>query len=89
MIHSAHFCLVAIVVDIYLQQRRLISIREAARGQGIPDHYQLIGDSVDIIRMIGNAVPVQLGEAFGRAFRDALIGQRIWDTHKKAWPREG
>lgn len=36
---------------------RVISIREAARLQGFPDHYYFYGNQRDILNQVGNAVP--------------------------------
>jgi DNA (cytosine-5)-methyltransferase 1 len=42
---------------------RPLSIAEYRRIQGIPDDYTLCGSRTDKYRMLGNAVPVQLGTA--------------------------
>lgn len=47
-------------------QHRTITHWEAARLQGFPDDYRWVGDRTRIARQIGNAVPVQLGEALAR-----------------------
>jgi DNA (cytosine-5)-methyltransferase 1 len=47
-------------------QDRAISLREAASLQTFPDSYVFYGFRQHIARMIGNAVPVRLGEALGR-----------------------
>jgi DNA (cytosine-5)-methyltransferase 1 len=44
-------------------QDRVISLREAARLQTIPDKWQFAGDRYPIARQIGNAIPPMLGEA--------------------------
>lgn len=53
-------------------QHRAITHWEAARLQGFPDDYQWVGDLASIARQIGNAVPVQLGEAIGRHLAQVL-----------------
>jgi len=53
-------------------QHRAITHWEAARLQGFPDSYRWVGDRASIARQIGNAVPVQLGEAIGRHLAAAL-----------------
>ena len=49
------------------EQDRAISLREAAALQTFPDDYEFFGTKNGIARWIGNAVPVSLGEALGRA----------------------
>ena len=54
------------------EQNRAISLREGAIFQGFPRDYQFIrhGESINkriIGRMIGNAVPVKLGEVIGKS----------------------
>ncbi len=44
---------------------RPITHLEAARLQGFPDDYEWFGSKYSIARQIGNAVPLQLGEALG------------------------
>lgn len=46
---------------------RPISVAEAAALQGFPDDWQFVGAMNPQYMQIGNAVPVQLGEAIGRA----------------------
>jgi DNA (cytosine-5)-methyltransferase 1 len=55
------------------EQDRAISLREAAMLQGFPKTYQFlpsggVPDFASFGRLIGNAVPVPLGEAIGRLF---------------------
>lgn len=52
-----------------VSQNRAISLREAAILQSFPDHYEFLpADQINfktVGRMIGNAVPVRLGEVIG------------------------
>jgi DNA (cytosine-5)-methyltransferase 1 len=57
---------------IHPEQDRVISLREAARLQTIPDSYRLVGLPTQIARQIGNSVPPALGRAVARAVRVAL-----------------
>lgn len=50
---------------------RAITHLEAARLQGFPDDYKWAGSKTAIARQIGNAVPLALGEAIGRALLNA------------------
>lgn len=56
------------------EQNRAISLREGAILQSFPEDYEFVGDDQRISyatlgRLIGNAVPVRLGEAIGRSIR--------------------
>ena len=57
---------------IHPDQDRVISLREAARLQSIPDDYRFTGYPIDIARQIGNSVPPALGCAIARGVRQAL-----------------
>lgn len=57
---------------IHPEQHRVLSLREAARLQTIPDSYQFEGGITDVARQIGNAVPPGLGRAIARAVRNSL-----------------
>jgi DNA (cytosine-5)-methyltransferase 1 len=56
---------------------RRLSVRELARLQTFPDHYEFIGDYRAAHRQIGNAVPPALGELLGRWVRRSLFGDRV------------
>jgi DNA (cytosine-5)-methyltransferase 1 len=52
---------------------RGITIREAARLQSFPDHFEFVGSSLRSLgAMIGGAVPPLLARSFGMRFADAL-----------------
>lgn len=53
---------------------RVISLREGARLQGIPDHWVFHGDRSSIARQIGNGVPIPLGEAVAKSVAE-LFGR--------------
>lgn len=57
---------------IHPDQHRTLSIREAARVQSFPDDFRFAGTQTHRYRQIGNAVPVLLAEAIGRAVRTGL-----------------
>jgi len=50
------------------EQDRAITVREAARIQGFPNSFVFTGSLNSMARQIGNAVPVQVGKAFGQHF---------------------
>src|SRR5690606_36053881 len=58
---------------VHPTEHRTISHHEAARLQGFPDDYRWVGTKADIARQIGNAVPLALGEALGRAVSLAAV----------------
>ena len=51
---------------LHPQQHRLLSVREFARAQGMPDEFKLHGTLVQKQRQVGNAVPIPLAAALGR-----------------------
>ncbi len=58
---------------IHPVQDRVISLREAARLQSIPDEWEFFGLPTQIARQIGNGVPPLLGRAVARAVRRCLV----------------
>lgn len=57
---------------LHPKENRVITHYEAALIQGFPETYQWVGTREEIARQIGNAVPIQLGQAIGRQLRAAL-----------------
>lgn len=55
-------------------ENRPLSVEEYMRVQGFPDDWRICGDISDRYRQIGNAVPVALGQAIGRAIIDDMRG---------------
>jgi DNA (cytosine-5)-methyltransferase 1 len=60
---------------LHPSEDRVISLREGARLQGVPDHWIFVGHREAMVRQIGNGVPVPLGRAVaiqvGRLFERA------------------
>jgi len=50
---------------LHPEQHRLVSVRECARSQGFPDHYQFCGTITEKYCQIGNAVPPPMAKAIG------------------------
>lgn len=53
---------------------RPLSVEEYKRVQGFPDDWPLKGNVADMYRQVGNAVPIALGEAIGRAILNDMNG---------------
>ncbi|MGV2111939.1 DNA cytosine methyltransferase [Agrobacterium salinitolerans] len=51
---------------------RVISLREGARLQGVPDDWQFAGKPYSVARQIGNGVPVPLAFAVANAIADGV-----------------
>ncbi|WP_119462716.1 DNA cytosine methyltransferase [Rhodospirillaceae bacterium SYSU D60014] len=56
------------------QQRRTVSVREAARLQSFPDGFRFAGAMNAAFRQIGNAVPPLLAKAVAEQLRKDLMG---------------
>lgn len=51
---------------------RYFTVREAARIQTFPDDWTFSGSWTEVMRQLGNAVPVQLGAAVARSIALAI-----------------
>lgn len=56
---------------------RVLSLREGARLQGIPDSWVLVGEPTPVARQIGNGVPIPLGRAIAKEVMKAMLKERI------------
>lgn len=68
------------------EQNRTITIREAARLQGFPDHFVFHGDRSSQYEQVGNAVPTQLAQAIASEIRrclDGQLGDRLWTPFRR------
>jgi DNA (cytosine-5)-methyltransferase 1 len=70
------------------EQDRAISLREGAILQGFPDNYQFVPPNTSLLfkhvgRLIGNAVPVRLGEVIGMSFVHHLLQHQKADRKKQ------
>lgn len=71
---------------IHPRQARTITVREAARLQTFPDDFRFSGPPSAAFKQIGNAVPVRLGAAIGRAIVGAInegdkkVSSAAWAT---------
>lgn len=58
---------------IHPTENRVITLREGARLQGVPDDWSFAGDRTSIARQIGNGVPVPLAEAVARSVKSLFM----------------
>lgn len=71
---------------LHPSQKRILTVRECARAQGFPDNYEFVSVNKekmskainDQFRQIGNAVPIPLALALGKAFGGAM--SKMWDA---------
>ncbi|WP_394270434.1 DNA cytosine methyltransferase [Qipengyuania sp.] len=64
---------------IHPMANRVISLREGARLQGVPDDWQFVGRNYPVARQIGNGVPIPLAGAVAGSIR-TLLTQKIRAT---------
>jgi DNA (cytosine-5)-methyltransferase 1 len=57
-------------------ENRLISLREGARLQGVPDDWMFVGHREAMVRQIGNGVPVPLGKAVAMQIAQLFESER-------------
>lgn len=62
---------------IHPDQDRILTVRELARSQGIPDWFTISGKLSDRHRQIGNAVPPPLASALARCLIQARIENQV------------
>ncbi len=62
---------------VHPTEDRSLTAREAARLQGFPDTYVFVGSRAEQCKLVGNAVPVQLAFALGRATRRHVESQDV------------
>lgn len=67
-------------------QPRPLTVMEARRAQGIPDHEVLLGTPKDQWEMVGNAVARQIAMALGLALRKAWVGTLYEDEEAAPAP---
>jgi len=58
---------------IHPTANRVISLREGARLQGVPDDWHFVGRNCPVARQIGNGVPVPLARAVAEAIRGLWV----------------
>lgn len=56
---------------------RTITLREGARLQTFPDHFEFIGTKVEVARQIGNAVPPLLAQKIAEEIANCLQGKTL------------
>jgi len=69
------------------EQNRAISVREAAALQTFPDDYVFPDEILPPTRWIGNAVPVSLAAALGKAVMSGLTGRFERANPQKSAPK--
>jgi len=80
------------------KEDRPLSVQEYKRGQEFPDDWIICGSIIDQYKQIGNAVPVSLGKAIGKAIKSHMNGRNVKEflefpysrykkTDEKSWER--
>jgi DNA (cytosine-5)-methyltransferase 1 len=69
---------------------RYFTVRETARLQGFPDEWQFDGSWTEVMRQLGNAVPVDLAAAVAQMVVDDLksVNQQQRDSQSRLWHRD-
>ncbi|TGD21956.1 DNA cytosine methyltransferase [Companilactobacillus suantsaicola] len=57
---------------VHPTKMRPLSIEEYSRIQGFPDDWLFCGSITEVYKQIGNAVPIKLGEAIGKAIKNDM-----------------
>ncbi|KAI0404705.1 S-adenosyl-L-methionine-dependent methyltransferase [Xylaria palmicola] len=65
------------------EQNRPVTILEARRAQGFPDHEVLLGSRDDQYKIVGNSVSRHVALVLGLAIREAWLGT-LWDADEQS-----
>jgi DNA (cytosine-5)-methyltransferase 1 len=57
---------------IHPSEDRYLTLREMARLQEFPDTFEFYGNKGDVLKQIGNAVPVGLAEQIGESIKRSI-----------------
>lgn len=73
---------------IHPREHRPLTIRECARIQTFPDHYQWEGNSASVIQQIGNAVPPMAAQVLAQhiAILDGQFGSGLQTPNQRTKP---
>ena len=58
---------------VHPEENRVITLREGARLQDIPDDWILLGKRTSIVRQIGNGVPINLATMIGKKIKNIFM----------------
>lgn len=58
---------------LHPEEQRGFTVREAARVQGFPDHFEFLGSERQQYRMIGNAVPPPMASCIADLIREEIL----------------